>query len=726
MAAKYNSLEDILTEVLHHGRNKPATYSHVECRIGGIERVAMIYRSLSTWVRNGPNSSATYIFVNTADFTTAKAKMGHVSTDGGRENRISLVTYDSWVDEENQVLENRGNLIFLMDMGFGVRTAGMSVAAMKMLHDMQGLLRGRQTGTTITWISVSCAARALLSEKPEIQADGLLLPSFEPPILCNQDRALAKSHGPQRPDNKNWQADAVYRIHNECHKDFTRIPRPDDVAFACVMSVEDAHRIRNDLAVLSWPRMVSIDFIQPWMDSNAIYKAISGSIGIKIICIDPRVSVIPSIHNLQAIILAPWFSVPTFDINTTAVVTTKGFYDVATALAYSLKRFEARNSTHVDVHVFPKLARPESTSTPGFQPEMPEQKIETSTASDRDCVYLNMVSITATGNYAHAAILSMTTPASAPELDEARRRLEVWHLLERTEDHSVTHPRFKPTSIFGQGLSKYATDESNIHSLITLGFVKPEMSVCTRQVLVDLAMLVSQGLSSFFDLSTTEGQRDHRETIQKLGDTAGFARRHCHKGLLWQALAYLHCFRKFKCPINRGPHDQPNTVLDEAIRLEALRVVAGRVHSWKYRLKIPIPDEAYALSDEEFPTVEKIVATAFAFNFMRVPVEDAGYFGRDITSDVILEEEADGEAVDWDVLKKEARDGGDLQVMAIYTHLNMEIVDNDLKVYRAVGTTAISNLAFCNGLMDLGIEHYRSLRPPVKPDRRCLIPRGSF
>lgn len=65
-----------------------------------------------------------------------------------------------------------------------------------------------------------------------------------------------------------------------------------------------------------------------------------------------------------------------------------------------------------------------------------------------------------------------------------------------------------------------------------------------------------------------------------------------------------------------------------------------------------------------------------------------------------------------------------VQVMAIYIHLLMDIVEDDLKVYRAVGTTAISNSAFCNGLIDIGIEHYRSLCPPVRPDQRSLVPRG--
>lgn len=39
--------------------------------------------------------------------------------------------------------------------------------------------------------------------------------------------------------------------------------------------------------------------------------------------------------------------------------------------------------------------------------------------------------------------------------------------------------------------------------------------------------------------------------------------------------------------------------------------------------------------------------------------EQVGYFGRDVTSEVILEQEADGETVDWDVLKKEVKKSGD-------------------------------------------------------------------
>lgn len=62
--------------------------------------------------------------------------------------------------------------------------------------------------------------------------------------------------------------------------------------------------------------------------------------------------------------------------------------------------------------------------------------------------------------------------------------------------------------------------------------------------------------------------------------------------------------------------------------------------------------------------------------------------------------------------------------MAIYIHLSVDIFEDDLKVYLAFGTTAISNSAFCNDLMDIGIEHYRSRCPPVRPDQRSLVPRG--
>lgn len=711
MAARDDSFEAVLIEVFRDGQKNAATYTHIECKIGGIERAAIANRVLSSWLKDNPQATVTYMFVNDADYSVAsrhawQEQIKIIPSPWG--NAVRMMTYASWVNGTHEPLENRGHLIFLMDMGFGLRTAEMTVAAMKMLHDMQELLRGEQAGTTITWVSVSYTARAFLSEKAASRVDGLLLPCFGPLIVCNEDRAVAKADDRQRPDNnKKWQVAAVNRILYECIKDGAKRQRPWKMAIACVTPVEDAYRIRNDLAVRSRLQPVTVQFIQPWMNERIIHEVVSASIGLKIICIDPQVSLVPAIRNLEAVILAPVFNGSMFDINTTGVVTTKVAYDVAKSLAFSLRGLGIGNAGHVDVHVSQTVTRL-------------EEKTEISTASDTDFIYLNMASIVATGYYPHPGLLAVTGPLSTPELEEGRRRLEAWHLVERTEDSSVTRPRFNSTSPFGRALSTYVTEQSNMHSLILLGRVKPEMSVRVQQVLVDIAALVSQGLSSFFDLSTTEGQRDHRKTIQSLGDAAGFARKHCHKGLLWQALAYLHCFRNTEWDLLR----KQKKVLYEAVRYYELRHIAHLAEYMSSLLKIPQVDEAHLLSDEEFPTVEKVVAAAFAFNFMRVPVEQVGYFARDITSDVVLEKEADGEAVDWDVLKKEAQDGGDLQVMAIYTQLWMDVVEDDLKVYRAIGTTAISNSAFCNGLMDLGIEHYRSLRPPVRPDRRCLVSRG--
>lgn len=725
MAARDDDLEVVLTDLFRDGQNMAPTYTHIECKIGGVERVTMACRSLSDWLEDNPNASATYMFVNTADCRIARENMGPASAmqpvGTGEQNTISMTTYEDWINEIHKPLENRGHLIFLMDMGFGVRTAEMMIAAMKMLHNMQELLRGRQAGTTITWVSVSYTAQALLSEEAGFRVEALLLPRFVAPMVCNQDRVLAKVDDRQRPDY-NWRAAAVDWILDEYTKDPSKRSRPWVIALACIMSPEDAYYIRYNLKVRTMLFPIWIQFIQPWMDAQMIHEAVSSSEGLNIICIDPQVSLIPTINNLKAVILAPVFTAPAFDINTTGIVKKTVSYDVAISLASYLRGFGLRNSGNVDVQVSQGLTRPNSTAPIDFPP--PEHKAEISTASDKDFIYINLASIVVLKSYTHPGILSVTVSPSALELDEARRRLEVWRLVERTQDSPISHPRFKLTSPLGKAVSSYVMAESNMHSLVLLGFVKPEMPVRIQQVLLDLAMLISQGLSSFFDLSTAEGQRDHRETIQKFGGAAGFARPHRHKGLLWQAMAYLSCFRKFKRPINWGPEDRPNKVLDEAVRLEALRKVATRVHLWKYHLNIPVADETHKLSDEDFYTVEKFLAAAFAFNFMRVPVEDVGYFGRDITSDVILEREAEGEAVNWDVVKREAREGGDPQAMAIYTHLSMDIVEGDLKVYRAVGTTAISNSAFCNGLMDIGIEHYRSLRPPVRPERRCLVPRG--
>jgi hypothetical protein len=109
---------------------------------------------------------------------------------------------------------------------------------------------------------------------------------------------------------------------------------------------------------------------------------------------------------------------------------------------------------------------------------------------------------------------------------------------------------------------------------------------------------------------------------------------------------------------------------------------------------------------------------------MIVHAEDVGHFGRDLTSEVILEEEAPGETVYWEVLKEEAKKSGQGLVMAIHSHLWMDTADDDLRVYRAIGATAISTFAFKTGLMYLGIDHFSSLRPLIRPERRCLIRKG--
>lgn len=112
---------------------------------------------------------------------------------------------------------------------------------------------------------------------------------------------------------------------------------------------------------------------------------------------------------------------------------------------------------------------------------------------------------------------------------------------------------------------------------------------------------------------------------------------------------YLHCFRQDTRWLEWGPPIPPNKVLDKSVRYLALRQVAVRVNTMRRVLEIPsrtpYVDEGRALSDGEFPTLEKLVAAAFAFNFMSVPVEQVGYFGRDVTSGVVLEKESDGEAV---------------------------------------------------------------------------------
>lgn len=215
-------------------------------------------------------------------------------------------------------------------------------------------------------------------------------------MVCNKDRALANIDNRQSPDviNNGWQVAAVDQILDKYIEDGTRSPSPwNSMTFACVTSVEDAYRIRSELAVRS--RLpVSIDFIQPWMDAMPIFVAASLPSGINIMCIDPQGSIIRPLRNLKAVILAPVFSRPMFDINVTGVVTTKVSYDVADALANSLRGFVQDEAGRNDVYTPLKLAWPDSTAPVDLQP--PKQKADISTASNEDFIHLTLGSTLAT------------------------------------------------------------------------------------------------------------------------------------------------------------------------------------------------------------------------------------------------------------------------------------------------------------------------------------------
>lgn len=63
-------------------------------------------------------------------------------------------------------------------------------------------------------------------------------------------------------------------------------------------------------------------------------------------------------------------------------------------------------------------------------------------------------------------------------------------------------------------------------------------------------------------------------------------------------------------------------------------------------------------------------------------------------------------------------------MMAIYSHLWIDTPNEDQKVYRAIGITAVSSSAIVAGLRFPEIKHYSCLRPVIRPERRCLIPEG--
>lgn len=720
MDSHNSDLETTLKDVLQDGLSDAATYTHVECKIGGVKRVEMTCRSLANWLKDHPQDSAAYVLVNRADYTTALDNTGLgpgiVSTkEGTQKGKIFMVHYPFWtLQHTRKSLEVPGNLIIVMDMGFGARTTAMAVVAMELLHNIQGLLQGKQMGKTVSWVSVSYSDKALLSERSGHRVDGLLLPRFGMPRVCHQELAPQKADDLQ-PPGEDWRCFAVERILETCIGD-----KITGVALAFVMSTEDAYHIRDELSTRSPCRPVTIHFIQPWMDLTRINDAVRVVQGLNIVCIDPEVSIVPVIHNLNAVIVAPVFNGYAFDINTTSVVRKRVVYDFAGPLATSL-----RETQGISVFVVTPRGAAQTAAKVKRHLIEPEEQSELSTASDRDFLYIHLAAATLMSKNAYPGILSMIVPPVMPRLDEATRRLDIWHLLKRSDLLPGVEPRSESPSPLAESVARFVRVKYNVHSLALLAHTERPIPVRIKQVLIDIAILISHDLSSVTRREgTATAPHDHEKIIQGLGLKAEFAKKHCHKGLVWQMLAYLHAYRKLMASPTRRVSELRDSGLDGVVRIAVLYFVEIEVRQFRKCLKIPTDDEASELSEKDFELVEAILVSAFPFNLMMVHTEEVGYFGRDLTSEVILERETDGETVNWSSLKQEVKSCGTQPIMAIYSHLWMDTSDNDRSVYSAVGTTAVSSSAFVAGLRYLGIEHYNCLRPVIRPERPCLIPKG--
>lgn len=708
-----------MKEVLGQRPGKAATYTHIECKIGGLERAVMGTSTVADWLKEHPEGCATYIFLNKVDKRTALSNMkldkGVVTTGEAEQGKLFATTYSHWIRQPKKPGNNEGPLVIVMDMGFGVRTGGMALAATTMLHNIQELLQGDNTGTTVSWISVSYLGEALLSATSGSLVEGLALPDFADPRLCHQDREHEKANGVQIADD-DWQSAAAGQILDEVIKDAS-LP----MAIVFVMSIEDAYLISNELATLSGFPPFVLRFIHPWSASQHVREATASSEKLNIVYIDLEVSIVPAIHNLKAIFVAPVLNVDAFDINTTSVVRKKVVCGLTTALATSIGAAGPGKPVVHMVKGFSQLGPAADRHITGL-----EEQAELSPAADRDFWCLSLAIDAEIGHYAFPGLLSVVVPPLVPKLEEAARRLDLWHLLDRSDLPPGVDPRSsRLRSRLAVPAGKYIKRESNIHSVVLLAHVRRRIPSKVKRVLIDLAVLISYGPSSVFNyLGTAKSEREHRRIIQGLGKSTGFAKEHCHKGLLWQALAYLNHYRNHMTDGSWGAVDSAATGLDGVVRYDLLARLLECISWWRSTFKISEAGGNEMLSTEDFELVEMILVSAFPFNLMMVQAEDVGYFGRDLTSEVILEEEATDGTVNWQPLKKEAKESGPGFVTAIYSHLWMDTAEDDMSVYRAVGVTAISASAVRAGLRYLGIDHFASLRPVIRPERRCLIPRG--
>lgn len=655
-------MELILHRVCGIGSN--VTFTEIQSDIGSFDRLTMVWDAFFSWLEVNQGASLTYFLPHAIDLTVAHtlsqledAKRAErnlparITFDEAESDKIFMTTYGDWTLKHGSVSGSLKRQLFILDMGFGVYTADMVVAAAKLLHSLKGIMNSDTRDQTVSWLAISSeATQSLLDKRIFTTVLGCeAAPKVTKEVIVDK-RSFCKSHtsdihrwlGPKSdPQDDTEMVETAVDVILDRLRD---IKGQDHLAIACIMSHPEVNELIQHLKGSCQPKLL---FIETWTDAKDLDRAVvdphveedSEGPPVILVLINHEVSLLPAIYNLTDVIVAPTLDGMAFDHAMKDMVATRVMSNQGFHLAKSLRN--GRSDVTPIVHTWPDC---------GAKAVCLLREACTSPAFDKELAYL-MFSLANTfpgmNPYKHYPV---RLPQDEEMLSHCGALLGMPGMgpLIEPGNTSETCERLYVMSPDALRVAKYVCFEANFHALRLFGAVTVEQPWYINRILIQLAVLISLGIPSILDTFQELSPQDKIVRIQEAGEDS--VQDLGYRGEIWISLAALRMLSKVEPVLDNSTNNKSKSELRflEMIRLDVGNEALHRVSQWSEKLSVSLDGaEPERLSPSELIWIEKRLALAMGSSELLIPNQARSYFARHMQTMAVFEKQAIHGYVDW-------------------------------------------------------------------------------
>lgn len=670
---------------------------HVQMRANGEDRIRALFNASRSWLRRNRDASITYLVAHRVDLEIVweivlgedGAQQWARREDGPSSGTIYYATYASWAEKHGEAAELGPvqRQVFILDQGFGVHTATMALLPPRLCEMSQNAVAAPTSRHRIHLVSVS------ITMGPSVQ-----FPKRTEDVYRIEEESYGQvhEHALQLVDLTKWDQVAAQRMMDHGMSRGT---------IACIMTQEELVNLAAALNALNGTQ-AAIHVMEPGSDWSIVRRAIheegeqqqqqqqrEKSTHVKLVRIHQEMSVVPPIHNLTGVMLAPASTDTVFD----------AFQDRVT-----------RVRLQPDFRVLPLAQSLRSTDRSKKIPVLAWSQ----NSIEEVCVYRDAMcspAFDANITYTIFGMVRMwpnrrldSNPVRLPwdkaSFSKMARRLEVWGLLEGARDLSG---RVQIKSPLGASVAKFVHATTNMHALVLLALVdmnETGLANHVKLILVQLAVLISLGPTTIMSQQAMD-MSPEQQVLYKNAASPDMALRLCYKGLLWQSLTHLRVFQR--TPSNVAEfNSQPWQAFLALVRAEVAGKAIERTSDWAARLNVSMEEDATdeLSADDEF-AIERCLIRAYPFNYLYKDDED-GFFALDCTGRFYFDVAEPNNMVDWVRVKAEepaTEENPDKALFAVYSYTT-SVSTGGLATVRAMEVTHISGEAVRLGLYGIHNE----------------------